>query len=113
MHCEIDEEGFCAVRDGAPLLQDSRQQFPDPDSEAVTTRDEAGGLFAVTVFNGVADEQASQTKRHELLQALQSDGVSYDASKWILARYNDPSTKPEKRKNEVLLPLKDFDIWAT
>lgn len=94
------------------LLQDPAQSFPDPDSETVTTRDEAGGLFAVNLFNGVADEQTSQAKRHELLQALQSDGVAYDASKWILARYNDPSTKPAKRKNEVLIPLKDFDIWA-
>lgn len=93
-------------------MQDSSRSFPDPESDAVKTRDEPGGMYAVKVFNGVADEQASQQKRHELQGALQEDNVPYDASKWILARYNDPSTKPAKRKNEVLIPLKDFDIWS-
>ena len=81
-------------------------------SDSVETRDEAGGLYAVTTFNGVADEATAAEKRNELQQSLQSDSIPYEASKWILARYNDPSTKAAKRKNEVLIPLKDFDIWS-
>lgn len=95
------------------MLQDIGQSFPDPESDAVTTRDEAGGLFATVIFNGIANEQTSQAKRNELQQALHADGISYDTSKWILARYNDPSTKAAKRRNEVLIPVKDFDIWTS
>lgn len=94
-------------------VQEANQTFPDPDSEAVKTKEEAGGLFAVSIFNGVADEGTSNARRHDLQQALQTDNIAYDSSKWILARYNDPSTKPAKRRNEVLIPLKDFDIWAS
>ena len=44
------------------LLQDPLQSFPDPESDAVKTRDEGGGIFATIIFNGVADEQTSQAK---------------------------------------------------
>ena len=46
-----------------------------------------------------------------LQASLEADGIDFDSDKWILARYNDPSTKPAARKNEVLIPLKSFDIW--
>ena len=46
-----------------------------------------------------------------LQAALEKDKLDFDSEKWILARYNDPSTKPAARKNEVLIPLRSFDIW--
>jgi SOUL heme-binding protein len=31
---------------------------------------------------------------------------------WVLARYNDPSIQPIFRRNEVLVPVAKFDLWA-
>jgi hypothetical protein len=93
------------------LAQDSGQQIPDPRSDSITTRDEEGGFFAAVVFNGVATGEIAQQRRDQLRRSLEADGVDFDPDKWILARYNDPSTKPAARKNEVLIPLKSFDIW--
>ncbi len=49
--------------------------------------------------------------------SLKRDGVALAAAaaggrSWSLARYNDPSTPPPFRRNEVLMQLDDnFDIW--
>jgi len=93
------------------LAQEPGQQIPDPQSDNIITRDEEGGFFAAVVFNGVATGVVAEQKRDQLQKSLEADGVDFDSDKWILARYNDPSTKPAARKNEVLIPLKSFDIW--
>lgn len=48
----------------------------------------------------------------ELLAALrEADLTPQDPDAWVLARYNDPSVKPRFRRNEILMQLKDFDLW--
>ena len=50
--------------------------------------------------------------QQELLAALREAGLTpQDDDAWVLARYNDPSVKPRFRRNEILMQLKDFDLW--
>ena len=71
------------------------------------------GEYAALSFSGVADPKAASQKEQELRTRIQSRGLSPKGSDWYLARYNDPSTKPMFRKNEVLIPIGDFDLWET
>lgn len=48
---------------------------------------------------------------HLCRQTLKQDAVSATADDWVLARYNDPSTKSFFRRNEVMVQLADFDLW--
>ena len=75
------------------------------------TREEAGGLFAAASFSGRVSEEVAEQKRDELEAALRADDIVFDSSKWVLARYNDPSTRPAFRRNEVLVPIREFDLW--
>ena len=45
-------------------------------------------------------------------EAVQGDAVKIASDDWMLARYNDPSTRPVFRRNEVLVKVKDFDLWG-
>ena len=56
---------------------------------------------------GEAETHACACRR-----ALEQDAVSGAAEDWVLARYQDPSTRPWFRRNEVLLQLSEFDLWA-
>ena len=47
----------------------------------------------------------------ELRMLLSEDERNPADDSYILARYNDPSTRPSFRRNEVLLPLTDFSLW--
>ena len=47
----------------------------------------------------------------ELRMLLSTDGRSAADDSFTLARYNDPSTPPRFRRNEVLIPLKKFSLW--
>ena len=94
-------------------LQGSLSQLPGPLSDSVRTREEAGGLFAVSVFSGKASEEVAKQKVAELRDSLRADRVDFYGSKWLLARYNDPSTRPAFRRNEVLVPVKEFNLWNT
>lgn len=42
---------------------------------------------------------------------MSRDGLEAAGPDWTLARYNDPRTLPPFRRNEVLVPLGDFDLW--
>ena len=44
-------------------------------------------------------------------EALKQDAVSGAADDWVLARYNDPSTRSFFRRNECMVKLSDFDLW--
>lgn len=97
----------CVIQ--APCLQG---EPPLPESDAVRTRIMPGGLFAAYPFNGAADEAVAKDKLVALRAALSRDRVGYeDAAEWILARYNDPSTRPIFRHNEVIIPVSKFDMW--
>ena len=51
------------------------------------------------------------TQLSELRMLLSADGRTAADESYILARYNDPSTRPRFRRNEVLVPLADFSLW--
>jgi hypothetical protein len=65
------------------------------------------------MFSGVATPRRCAEVQRELLAALQADGLQVaDPDAWALARYNDPSVRPQFRRNEVLMQLQDFDLWG-
>lgn len=86
---------------------------PVPEAKEVRTRQVEGGLFALRTFAGEANPAVVDEQRATLKQKLEEDSVAIeDPDKWLLARYNDPSTKPKNRRNEVLIPLASFDLWS-
>ena len=46
-----------------------------------------------------------------LKQLMMVDGLLPADDIIRLARYNDPSTKPRFRRNEVLVKLEKFELW--
>lgn len=53
-----------------------------------------------------------QQQLQRLRQAARKHGLNLmSPSDYIVARYNDPSTKPIFRRNEVLVELDDFKLW--
>ncbi|KAG2497077.1 hypothetical protein HYH03_005072 [Edaphochlamys debaryana] len=87
-------------------------QLPAPNSPAVTLGRQEGGVFAVRLFPGVAQEEDASREAKALRDSLARDGVrAASPSGYTLARYNDPSTPGPFRRNEVLVPLEGFDIW--
>lgn len=72
-----------------------------------------GGIFAARSFSGRADQEASEQQLQILKQMVERDGLSVASEEWQLARYNDPSTKPMFRRNEVMLEIAEFDLWQT
>lgn len=95
-----------------PSSHKSASSLPAPRTSSVSTRMNAGGLFAVRTFSGLAAAEESKKQQQELRASLLRDGLSVDESQpWVLARYNDPSAPPPVRRNEVLIPLKAFDLW--
>lgn len=84
----------------------------------VQVKKQDGGLFAVASIGGVVDERKAAVKAEELKRELKRDGVGVVQGKergdwWVLARYNDPSTLPPFRKNEVMVELDGdrFKLW--
>ena len=63
-------------------------------------------------FSGKANQQQAKAQLSKLQAALARDKILVASDDWLLARYNDPSTKGPFRRNEVMVPVKDFDIWA-
>ena len=66
----------------------------------------AGSVGMYAALNSLLSAQFN-----ELRTLLLEDGRSAADGSYILARYNDPSTRPRFRRNEVLLPLADFELW--
>eukprot|EP00879_Flechtneria_rotunda_P020020 GHRR01021048.1.p2 GENE.GHRR01021048.1~~GHRR01021048.1.p2 ORF type:complete len:194 (+),score=67.76 GHRR01021048.1:955-1536(+) len=92
--------------------QASTSSLPAPSNSSVRLLQQSGGIYAAAMFNGVATPRKCAEVQQQLLTALQEAGLQpVDASLWTLARYNDPSVRPMFRRNEVLMHLKDFDLW--
>ena len=85
--------------------------MPAPQTDSIRVREQPGGHYAVASFSGVADSQAAAAVEKELRRAMQRRQITADSQDWLLARYNDPSTKPMFRRNEVLIPVRDFQLW--
>ena len=84
-----------------------------PNAERVSVTERPKGDYAVLSFSGVADSEAAAQKQQQLQALMQRRKIFAAGDEWFLARYNDPSTKPMFRKNEVLIPVKDFDLWES
>jgi len=84
---------------------------PDPLDPKVEVKTVAKEIYAVSTFGGIAGEHDAKREARKLLDQIKKDGLEpVDDSSWILARYNDPGTLPPFRKNEVLLPIKNFKL---
>ena len=97
---------------GLRCTQDVKD-MPEPLSGEVTSSRQPGGLWAARSFTGIADTKRSKEEADKLCEALRRDNLSTANEEWALARYNDPSTKPWFRRNEVLVPVEGFDLWNT
>ena len=84
---------------------------PAPVANGVEVREQPGGCYAAASFSGVADARASAAVEAALRRSMQGRGLDAEGADWLLARYNDPSTKPVFRRNEVLIPVRDFTLW--
>ena len=71
-----------------------------------------GGFYAVRSFSGRADQTEAEEQLQVLYHKLARDNLQRASNKWTLARYNDPSTKGPFRLNEVLVNVKNFDLWG-
>ena len=105
-------EGHFALLSFQFVLMQGPDSLPEPDDTSVTLRTLPGGIYAARSFPGMADDTAAQQQLQQLRDCMQRDGLQAKSSKdWLLARYNDPSTKPMFRRNDVLVELAIFDIW--
>ena len=84
---------------------------PAPLVADVEVREQPGAYYAVASFSGTADAHTSAKVEAALRRNMQSRHILADGSDWLLARYNDPSTKPMFRRNEVLIPIRNFELW--
>ncbi|GLC45313.1 hypothetical protein PLESTB_000308500 [Pleodorina starrii] len=83
--------------------------LPAPLDSRIGTRRQEGGVAAAIRFSGwPLDFEVVQSERL-LRDLLIRDGYQ-PAPGYQLARYNDPSTPPALRRNEVLIRLTDF-VW--
>lgn len=71
-----------------------------------------GGTYAVRRFSGMAGKEQAQEQLKRLREAMASDDLQAAANDWMLARYNDPSTKGPFRRNEVLVSVMNFNLWG-
>lgn len=105
-----DTRGFMQFVIG-PSAAQSPEQLPPASSAAVCTRMMPGGEVAALKFSGVVTPKEAATKHLQLRAAVERDGLQPAGQDWQLARYNDPSTPAPLRRNEILLPLKDYRLW--
>ena len=94
------------------VLQD-KSSLPAPNTDSVSVSERPSGEYAAISFSGVADPPAAAQKERELQALMQRRSISAAGDECYLARYNDPSTRPSWRKNEILVPVKDFDLWES
>ena len=92
-------------------LQDVKS-LPAPNDKQVQCVEMPGGLYAVRSFSGRADQKDAQAQLQVLYQKLERDKLQTSSDQWTLARYNDPSTKGPFRLNEVMVNVKNFDLWG-
>jgi len=76
--------------------------LPKPNNPAVTLREVPTSNYAVIRFSGFAGEDKTITKTAELIEWLDSKGITA-VGKPELARYNPPWTLPFLRRNEVMV----------
>lgn len=107
-----------SARDGNTFMQFylgnniSPENAPNPlETSSVTVKNVPAGIYAVKTFDGYGDEISSKRVAAELRSLLKRDGLQLKNKEPILARYNDPTTPPPFRRNEILFELDHFRLW--
>ena len=100
-----------SVETFVPCAQD-KASLPAPDDDQVAFVQMPGGIYAARSFSGMADHKQAHAQLQTLRQKMARDKIQAVSETWTLARYNDPSTKGPFRRNEVLVPVKNFDLWG-
>lgn len=89
-----------------------KASLPAPDDDQVAFVQMPGGIYAARSFSGMADHKQAHAQLQTLRQKMARDKIQAVSETWTLARYNDPSTKGPFRRNEVLVPVENFDLWG-
>ncbi|MEM9211648.1 MAG: heme-binding protein [Pseudomonadota bacterium] len=79
---------------------------PEPVSEDISVSTEMGGRFAVITFSGLWTDARLKAHEDKLLQTLREDGLHISGPP-IYMFYNDPTTLPWNRRNEIAFRLVD------
>ena len=85
------------------------EEAPAPTDSGVEVKNIKGQVFAVSRFGGIANEDDGERQALALQRKLERDDLQFE-KEWVLARYNDPGVLPPFRRNEILVPLKDFNL---
>ena len=93
-----------------PVMQfvigsDGGAELPAPKSGAVKLKRVDGGrVFAVIQFSGIPLAGDVDRARQELVDAMRLKNLPTDG-RIVLARYNEPTTPPPLKRNELLMEL--------
>lgn len=93
------------------MMQDVAS-LPAPEQESVQCKEQPGGIYAAVSFSGQADEAQVQQQLAHMRAGMAQDGLTAVADTYVVARYNDPSTKPIFRRNDILIPVSNFQLWV-
>ncbi len=83
--------------------------IPEPVGKEVKIRKRSGGRFAAIRFSGNLDNALIKEKEAELRKWLKARGLS-GAELAESAGYDAPFTPGPRRRNEVLIRLKDMEV---
>jgi hypothetical protein len=85
------------------------ENLPKPNDERVKFSVVPEGYYAVTTFNFWATEQVAAKHKATLLEAMAGDGLTPQGED-LVAQYNEPWTRGDLRRNEVLIPVAREDV---
>lgn len=85
------------------------EEVPSPESGTVVCKTEDPGYIAAIEFSGWPMDFEVVQADSELRKLLLADGMSPVAG-YKLARYNDPTTLPMFRRNEVLIKVEAVEL---
>ena len=81
-------------------------ELPAPDSDAVELREVPGFTAAVVRFSGWATKGRASKHERLLAELIDEEGLQV-VSPPVLNQYNPPWTPPWKRRNEVMVEVRD------
>eukprot|EP01023_Acetabularia_acetabulum_P034175 TRINITY_DN3209_c0_g1_i1.p1 TRINITY_DN3209_c0_g1~~TRINITY_DN3209_c0_g1_i1.p1 ORF type:complete len:403 (-),score=60.35 TRINITY_DN3209_c0_g1_i1:106-1314(-) len=95
------------------LASEAGKTLPVPLDDRLHVSEVPGNLLGVVQFNGIANNNIVEQKHSLLVKDLNSKGLK-TSDDWVLfCRYNDASTNPLQRTNEVAVMIESgFDLWA-
>ena len=82
----------------------SMEELPQPDDNGVQLVHSSGKAIAALSFSGFSGKKKSERLKRRLENLVANEGLN-PSGPAMLAVYDDPSTLPFLRRNEILLPL--------